>query len=216
MSSESTSRTPKLTVVGGSEEEPAADAGRGDLREYELDWSILMARAQAGDAAAYRRLLEAAVPYLRSLAARRHRDRRDIEDAVQDVLLTVHAVRHTYDPSRPFGPWLVAIANRRFVDRLRKQGRSTAHEVTLNQDHETFAAPDANIEIDSLERRALSAAIEGLPPKQREAIKLLKIQELSLKEASIMSGMSIASLKVSVHRGLKSLRKAMPARDRDS
>src|SRR5258708_35732958 len=90
----------------------------------DVDWSILMARAQEGDRAAYHRLLQEITPYLRSLAARRHRDPNDIEDAVQDVLLTVHSIRQTYDPARPFAPWLVAIANRRFIDRLRRQGRT--------------------------------------------------------------------------------------------
>ena len=47
---------------------------------------------------------------MRTLAGHRHRDLSDAEDAVQDILLTVHAVRYTYDPTRPFGPWLVAIA----------------------------------------------------------------------------------------------------------
>ncbi len=93
-----------------------------------LEWSGLMASAQAGDRQAYRRLLEAVAPYLRSLALRRLNDRSDAEDVVQDILLTVHSIRHTYDPKRPFGPWLVAIANRRIVDRVRKRDRQTRRE----------------------------------------------------------------------------------------
>jgi len=84
------------------------------------DWSGLMVCAQDGDRRAYRALLEDVTPYLRALAARCFKAPGDIEDAVQDVLLTVHAVRHTYDSGRPFGPWLVAIANRRIIDRLRR------------------------------------------------------------------------------------------------
>ncbi|MGH8788516.1 MAG: sigma factor, partial [Cupriavidus necator] len=92
------------------------------------DWSMAMARAQGGDREAYRRLLEDITPYIRALAARQVRNRSDLEDTVQDVLLTVHAVRHTYDPARPFGPWLVAIVNRRIVDGLRRRGRIGSHE----------------------------------------------------------------------------------------
>jgi len=51
-------------------------------RVRELDWSILMARAQDGDANAYRRLLESITPYLRAHAARCHRNPSDVEDAV--------------------------------------------------------------------------------------------------------------------------------------
>ena len=168
----------------------------------DVDWSILMARAQGGDAQAYRRLLEEITPYLRSLAARRWREPSEIEDAVQDVLLTVHAIRHTYDPTRPFGPWLVAIANRRIVDRLRRGGRTRARETPLMPEHETFAAAPANHVEDPLERRALAASLARLPHGQREAIELLKLKEMSLKEASAATGRSIAALKVATHRGL--------------
>jgi RNA polymerase sigma-70 factor (ECF subfamily) len=191
---------------------PAAEKSSGGDSGYELDWSALMRAAQDGDAACYRLLLESVTPYLRALAARRHRDPGDIEDAVQDILLTVHQIRQTYDPARPFGPWLVAIANRRLIDRLRRQGRTRARETTLETQHETFAAPETNLAAENQERRALHAAVAGLPPRQREAITLLKLQELTLKEASAASGMSIASLKVSVHRGMKSLRKILPDR----
>jgi RNA polymerase sigma-70 factor (ECF subfamily) len=180
------------------------------------DWSVLMARAQAGDSNSYRRLLTEISPYLRSLVAARHRDRRDVEDTVQDILLTVHAVRQTYDPARPFGPWLVAIAQRRIVDHLRKRGRHAGRETVLDEDHETFAEPAANIEVDILDRRELHAAIESLPAGQRQAIKLLKLEEMSLKEASEATGTSATALKVATHRALTSLRKMLTSRSPDS
>ncbi|HEV8677845.1 MAG TPA: sigma-70 family RNA polymerase sigma factor [Stellaceae bacterium] len=175
----------------------------------DLDWSILMARAQAGDSWAYRRLLEGIAPYLRALAARRHREASDVEDAVQDILLTLHAIRHTYDPTRPFGPWLVAIANHRLIDRLRRQGRLRSRETILQPEHETFPADQANLSEKVLERRDLVEAIDKLPAGQRRAIRLLKIEEKSLKEAAAISGMTVASLKVATHRAIKSLRKIL-------
>ena len=175
----------------------------------ELDWSILMARAQDGDRGAYRRLLEEITPFLRSLAARRHRDLSDVEDAVQDVLLTLHAIRDTYDPARPFGPWLVAIANHRLIDRLRRQGRLRSRETALMPEHETFSAGQPNLCEKSLDRRELREAVEKLPAGQRQAVRLLKLEERSLKEAAAISGMSIRSLKVATHRAPKSLRKIL-------
>ncbi len=174
-----------------------------------LDWSLMMARAQRGERGAYRQLLEDITPYLRSLAARRHRDARDVEDSVQDVLLTVHAIRHTYDASRPFGPWLVAIANRRMIDRLRIQRRAAYRECEWSEEHETFAAPLTNFHEAASDARALRAAVDRLPRAQREAIELLKLREMSLKEASLVSGMSVAGLKVATHRALKNLRKIL-------
>src|SRR5438046_2163255 len=86
------------------------------------------------------------------------RDPNDVEDAVQDILLTIHSIRQTYDPARPFGPWLVTIANRRFVDRLRRQGRVRARETSLTTEHETLSEPRANLE-ESTDRHALEGTI---------------------------------------------------------
>jgi RNA polymerase sigma factor (sigma-70 family) len=217
MSQEPRSRVPALKLVAsdGARERATGDGALGiDQAEPaipDVNWTILMARSQDGDAVAYLRLLQEMTPYLRSLAVRRHRDQNDIEDAVQDVLLTVHSIRHTYDPARPFGPWLVTIANRRFVDRLRRQGRVRARETPFTAVHETFAEPQANLE-ESPDRHGLQGAIDNLPPMQRQAIRLLKLKEMSLKEAATASGMSIASLKVATHRALKSLRKMLADR----
>jgi RNA polymerase sigma-70 factor (ECF subfamily) len=175
----------------------------------EVDWAILMARAQGGDRAAYRRLLEEVSPYVRSLASAAHRDPRDVEDTVQDVLLTLHSIRHTYDPARPFGPWLVAIARRRIVDRLRWHGRTRQHETPLEPEHEDFGADDAKGIEGAADAAALHEAVMQLPSAQRDAIQLLKLQELSLRQASAASSMSVAALKVAVHRGLKTLRKLL-------
>jgi RNA polymerase sigma factor (sigma-70 family) len=198
-------RPPRLRLVGW--EGDPTPAGPEPLTRN-TDWAILMAHAQDGDRAAYQRLLQEITPYLRSLAARRHRDPSDIEDAVQDILLTVHAIRHTFDPSRPFGPWLLTIANRRFIDRLRRQGRRRDRETPLMPEHETFSEPQANLE-ERPDRRDLEKAVDELPPMQRKAVQLLKLKEMSLREASTASGMSIASLKVNVHRAVKSLRKIL-------
>ncbi|MEP7056589.1 MAG: sigma-70 family RNA polymerase sigma factor [Caldimonas sp.] len=178
-----------------------------------VDWAILMARAQVGDSSSYRRLLGEISPYLRSLAAASHRDPLDIEDTVQDVLLSIHSVRHTYDPARPFGPWLVAIARRRIVDRLRAQGRRMSRESPMSQEHETFASPSANYGAESVDAQAVRDAVGRLPAGQRDAIRLIKLQEMTLREASSVTGLSVAALKVATHRGLKTLRKLMVKSD---
>jgi RNA polymerase sigma-70 factor, ECF subfamily len=190
--------------MGGSPQPPSGETAR-------RDWSGLMARAQDGDRHAYRTLLHDITPWLRALASRCFKERSDVEDAVQDVLLTVHAIRHTYDPQRPFGPWLAAIANRRIIDRLRRRTRAWSREVELSADHETFATEATNFRIEdaSADEAALHAAITALPHDQREAISLLKLREMSLKEAAQASGRSVSALKVATHRAIKSLRKRL-------
>lgn len=213
MSSNLHQRGSNLTVVADAGPSPATpQTGREGASGRDLDWSIYMARAQGGDREAYRRLLEQVTPYLRALAVRHFQNRGDVEDLVQEVLLTVHAVRHTYDPGRPFGPWLVAIAHRRIVDRLRLHGRAKLRETALDAEHETFAAPQANIPDTVSDARALRAAVESLPPAQRQAIRLLKLEQMSLKEAAAASGRSIASLKVATHRAIRSLRTMLATR----
>lgn len=204
-------RVPPLTLVKGSSGSGDArrDAGDDASGERELNWSILMAHAQAGDAGAYRRLLADISPYLRSLAARRHRNPADVEDTVQDILLTIHVIRYTYDPTRPFGPWLVTIAQRRIIDRLRRRGRLQSREEPLTAEHETLPIEQTNIVDEMSDRRELHEAVEHLPASQREAIRLLKLKEMSLKEAAEATGMSVTALKVATHRALNSLRKRL-------
>ena len=199
-------RPVSLSLVGGSE---TNDARRADGKR---DWSKLMVRAQDGDRQAYRTLLEELTPYLRSIAARCFKQPNDIEDAVQDVLLTIHMVRHAYDPARPFGPWLLAIANRRIIDRLRRETRQRAREIEFLPQHETFAAHASNLDDAISDEVSLAEAIERLPPDQRQAIQMLKLNELSLKESAAASGRSIAALKVATHRALRNLRKLLQAK----
>jgi RNA polymerase sigma-70 factor (ECF subfamily) len=166
-----------------------------------------MAAAQDGDAAAYRRLLADMTPMVRVLVRRRCADPDRAEDIVQDVLLTVHRVRHTYDPARPFTPWLAAITGRRSIDALRIRARLAAREVVDEHAYETFADPGTNKDVEAGdEARTLAGLIASLPPAQREALELVKLKEMSLLEASHASGQSIGALKVAVHRAIKALR----------
>jgi RNA polymerase sigma factor (sigma-70 family) len=174
----------------------------------------LMQATQAGDRQAYARLLHEVIPLLQR-AVRRQRSflkPEDVQDLVQDILLSLHEVRATYDPSRPFLPWLMAIARNRVADGARRHIRRSAREVVVAQLPETFSTDDPN-RLGEVYRdpEALRRAMEALPRGQRHAIEMLKLRELSLKEASALSGVSVAGLKVAVHRGMHALRKALGA-----
>jgi RNA polymerase sigma-70 factor (ECF subfamily) len=172
----------------------------------------LMRAAQDGDGAAYLQLLTEVTPLLRRVIQRQRwfRQAADVEDLVQEVLISLHTVRATYDPGRPFLPWLLAIARNRMVDALRRQGRRAANEVSVAEYPETFSEEPANTPEGGYgDPEALRRAIGQLPPGQRRAVELLKLKEMSLKEASASSGMSVGALKVAVHRGMIALRKAL-------
>ena len=181
----------------------------GTPGEPDADWSSLLAAAQEGDAAAYRRFLVAALPFLRAIARKRCWSEDMAEDVVQDVLLTVHRVRHTYEPGRPVKPWLAAIAVRRSIDATRKRGRIGGREVFDEAAYETFADPAANYQPDPDAPRVLAEMTAGLSRGQKEALQLVKVKEMSLAEASVVSGQSVASLKVNIHRAMKKLKLGM-------
>lgn len=169
-------------------------------------WGELLAAAQTGDAAAYRDFLTTVTPFVRALTRRRLRAEDAIEDVVQDVLLTVHRVRHTYQPGRPVAPWLAAIAARRSIDSLRKRGRGAAREIHDPIAYETFAEPEANKTEAGDSARQLERMMGDLSPRQKEAVELVKLKEMSLVEASAISGQTVASLKVNIHRAIKRMR----------
>jgi RNA polymerase sigma-70 factor (ECF subfamily) len=128
----------------------------------------------------------------------------------QDILLSIHEARRTYDPGRPLLPWIMAIARNRLADGARRYVSRTAYEVIVERLPETFPATDPNAYGgDYGDADALHRAIKVLPRGQRNAVEMLKLREMSLKEAAGFSGMSIAALKVAVHRGLSTLRRVL-------
>jgi RNA polymerase sigma factor (sigma-70 family) len=174
----------------------------------DLAWSRLMRAAQAGDRAAYSQLLREITPFVRAMLRRYCSHRQDIEEMVQDTLLTLHRVRQTYDPARPFSPWLGAIAARRGIDGLRRRSRVARHEISVELESvETFADPTANSDIEDIRAAGeIEELLRRLPPRQREALETVKLKEMTLAEASRASGQSVGALKVNTHRALKALR----------
>lgn len=153
--------------------------------------------AQRGDKEAYAALLGAAQTWL----LRYYRKRvmpAQIDDLTQETLLSLHRKLASYDPQRPFMPWLAAVARYRFVDHLRQAYR--AGEIELDADLPVDSGEEAIVARISLER-----LFEALPVAQSRAIELVKIEGLSVAEASRTTGQSESLVKVNIHRGLKRL-----------
>jgi RNA polymerase sigma factor (sigma-70 family) len=170
--------------------------------------SALMTSAQAGDRAAYGALLRECVPVIRRVASLRAPADR-LDDVVQDVLLTLHNARHTYDPSRSFTAWLTVISDRRAIDLMRRVVRDNSREVHAPLQYEQH--PDLDADPAAPQERTETAkqvrqAVETLPQRQREAVHHVVLSERSLKEASAITGQSEGSIKVSLHRALRALR----------
>jgi RNA polymerase sigma factor (sigma-70 family) len=178
----------------------------------------LMRAAQAGDAAAYLALLREVTPRVRQVVGRRRGPfaAADLEDLVQDILLAVHVARASYDPNRPFLPWLLAIVRNRLADGARRHARVSSHEVQVEDLDVTFGDLSTNSPSESIgDAHALRDAIQALPVGQRAAIDLLKLRELSLKEAAVVTGSSVGALKVATHRAMAALRRVLTGREAD-
>lgn len=160
----------------------------------DTDWGALMAEAQAGNAAVYHRLLVEIRDWLRRYYAGRLPPAM-LDDVVQDALLAIHEKRHTYDPSRPFGPWVAAIARYKWIDRLRAM--KSAPTETLSEDVAVADHEEAVTSANSLER-----LLTELRPAQSSVIRLVKLQGFSIAEAAASTGQSIPLVKVNIHRGL--------------
>lgn len=160
-------------------------------------WRALMMAAQTGDAAAYRRVLVEVGSWLKAYYARRLPSGM-VDDAAQEALLTLHAKRHTYDPSKPFAPWLAAIARYKWIDRLRAMRSAPTEELS-----DELAVGDCGEAVHSA--RSLEALLSRLKPSQANAIRLVKLEGLSIKEAAEKLGQTISLVKVNIHRGLRQL-----------
>jgi len=178
----------------------------------EMRLADAMRAAQGGDKVAYGRLLRDCTQPIAAVARRQGVRDALVDDVVQETLLTIHQIRHTWDPSRPFLPWLRAIAARRAIDGLRKQGRHGAREVfdPISYEAAPEEGPGAAEAVDRADdSQRLGAAIATLPDGQREAVEQLVIADRSLKEAAGLTGKTEGALKVNLHRAIKSLRGRM-------
>jgi RNA polymerase sigma-70 factor, ECF subfamily len=161
----------------------------------------LMERLQQGDAHACQELLDNIGPSLTHFLRRRVADPHELEDVYQEVFMAIFEARHTYEPRRPFEPWLFAIARNIAVDFSRKRwARSHWEELVAelpeqSADRSNEAAPE------------LDAVLAQLPPDQREAFSMLKLDGLSAQAAAARAGVSVGALKVRAHRAYKSLKR---------
>src|SRR5712664_2505190 len=171
----------------------------------EPELRALMLAGLDGDEASHKSLLTRLSAYLRAYfkgqLARIGRGPSDAEDLLQETLIALHTRRHTYDRSQLLTPWVYAIARYRLVDYLRRT-RASIGDVPVEEAPDLFADDDSTV-VDS--RLDLHKLMARLAPKTRRAIEMVKLDGLSVREAAARSGMSESAVKVSVHRGLRTL-----------
>ena len=172
--------------------------------EFETHWPMLMRGAQQGDRESYRRLLEEIGPRVSRFLQRRIRRKEDIADLYQSILLDVHAGRHTYDPRRPFEPWLFAIARHVLNRYLAGDSRQRAY-VELADMVDGGADPASERTVESMIGEALARMTE----EQRTAFRLVKIDGMSLQDAARETGSSLSAVKSRAHRAYEIFKNAV-------
>lgn len=165
----------------------------------------LIVKGLAGDQAAHRAFLTEAAGLLRAYFRNRLRGApEDAEDLVQETLIALHTRRDSYDANYPLTAWMYAIARYRLIDHLRR----AKHRRHAALDGHDVGEEDAEYEASDA-RRDVNVLLDKLPEKQRTAIRLVKLEEKSVREASSLTGLSESDIKISIHRGLKTLMRLM-------
>jgi RNA polymerase sigma-70 factor, ECF subfamily len=167
--------------------------------------ACLMARLQQGDADACEELFDDIGPSLTRFLRRRLADPQEREDVYQEVFMAIFEARHTYELERPFEPWVFAIARNIAADYSRRRWRR-AHWEELVAD-----PPERPADTSNPAAPELSAVLAELPPDQREAFSMVKLDGLSVEVAAARAGVSVGALKVRAHRAYKSLKRLIAA-----
>lgn len=170
----------------------------------DLEWSDLMRSAIDGDGAAYKRLLTDLSRALRATVKRgiggAGLQGADAEDVVQDVILAIHTKRHTWDRTKPIGPWIMAITRNKLIDEIRRRGRRT--EVPIDGLLDVLEAPGHD---DAIHAHDAARVLDGLKGKARDIVQSIAIDGRTTKEVADRLGMSEVAVRVQLHRSLKSL-----------
>lgn len=184
------------------------DASSVDSRPQNLALRLLVLRCQAGDDAAFAKLMSAfegrTLGYLRGIVGD------DAEDAQQEVWLAVY--RHLRDLADPgaFRTWLFRITRYRAIDFLRRRKRE--HELIDDVSVDTVAIPASESEDDDdalVDEEALTAALMAMPPPQREVMLLRYRDGLSYQEIATVVGRPIGTVRTRLHHAKKRLQESL-------
>ncbi len=197
------------TVAGGPQ-------GRDDVRPGEGhharppaddDASVALVRAAAGDPGAYEVVYRATSPHVFGLVTHLLRDPARAEEVTQDVFVEGWRLAGRFDPHRGTArAWMLTLAHRRAVDRIRSEQRSRDRE--LRDARRVAVAPAGPDEIvaDQLDGERVRAALGSLSDVQREAVELAYYGGLAHREVAEHLDLPLGTVKSRIRDGLIRLR----------
>ncbi len=176
----------------------------------------LIQRALRGDRDAFGELVQRYHKSIFSLAYRMTGNREDSMDITQEVLLRVYRALASFDPEKPFLPWVYRITWNICADRGRKIGRTPRESSIDDTEVESIRLscsdpkPDESYETKEL-REILDEAISKLADGYRELVVMFHVDGLSIREISDLTGMKDTVIKNRLYRGRQMLRKMLEA-----
>jgi RNA polymerase sigma-70 factor (ECF subfamily) len=177
------------------------------MTEHSDNLEALMRQSLAGDQRAYAELLGATARLLRPFLSKRLRFADEVDDLLQEILLSIHKARHTYDGLRPYKPWVYAIAKFRLLDHLRAHYADQFRHAIDFDELEEYLPEDVTESVMSYE--SISAEVEKLPEKQATILRLMHQDGYTAKEVAARIGMNESAVKVAAHRAYKILRERL-------
>ncbi|MCP5246267.1 MAG: sigma-70 family RNA polymerase sigma factor [Burkholderiales bacterium] len=165
---------------------------------------MLMQQALEGDKRAYAELLRETAHFLKPFLKQKLSAENEVDDLLQDILLSIHKVRHTYDGLRPYKPWAYAIARYRLLDYLRNHYADNLRSALDMSELENSL--QNNVTEYRISYESISGEIHKLPEKQALIMQMMHQEGYTAREVAEKIGMTEAAVKVAAHRAYKTLR----------
>ncbi len=216
----SPSKVPPPSTTLNQRVSEASNAKQARIREAEED-RVLIARAQQGDVAAFRQLVERHQRRAFAIALSLVRDENDARELVQDAFLRVYRGLNSFQGGSSFFTWLYRIITNLSIDLIRKPGRQLADidEARFESDESQEAEfpllsrVDGSDPVDVVRRREiagrLQAALDALPPYHRGVIVMREIEGLSYEEMATAMGVSKGTIMSRLFHARQKLQKAL-------
>ncbi len=172
------------------------------------DETSLALAASEGDGAAFGEIVRRYQAQVFRLC-RRYVGASDAEDIAQEAFVKAFLNVKRFDASRPLAPWLLTIARRLCIDRLRQR---KARPVSADDTPELPTRPTAEVDAAAKQTMTLlSSALKELPEGQREALVLFHLEELAYKDIADILDVPLGTVMTWLHRGRALLRDKLGA-----
>lgn len=173
------------------------------------DENELIAKIAQGDERAFLELYDRYASRVHGLTLRILGDPMLAEEATQDTFLKLWSRARQYLAERgAFLPWLLTIARRVALDRLRLESRRPTLSDSTDPDETWQNLPDMDSHTDEARWRTLYFSVQNLHPDQRNVIELAYYQGMSQSEIAEVLGLPLGTVKTRLRAAMKKLREA--------